>query len=288
MPDHTPPPDPRLHPWRPDLAADFLRGMVSAGRYVSGEARQSVRGISAIRRRPARDSERMTTLLYGQGFTVYDARDGWAWGQSAHDGYCGYVQESGLTRHLTEATHVVDALSAPVLPAASVRSAPVSDILYLGTPVTIVAEEGDFAGLAAGGWVFRRHLATVGAWRGDWVATAESFIGAPYLWGGMTVRGFDCSGLVAAALNRAGRVVPRDSDMQMAALGEPLADLPAPDALRRGDLLFWTGHVAVATGPDRVVHATVPSVIGESATGLIDRLAGQGLPLLAVRRLSSP
>jgi len=285
VPDPSPMPDPRLNPWRPDLAAESLRGVVQAPRYVAGEACQSVRGIAAVRRRPARESERMTTLLFGQRFTVFESHDGWAWGQSAHDGYCGFVHESGLTRHLVQATHVVDALSAPVLPAASVRAAPVSDILYLGAPVTVVAEEGDFTNISTGGWVFRRHLAPLGTLRGDWVATAESFVGAPYLWGGMTVRGLDCSGLVAAALNRSGIVAPRDSDLQMAMLGQAVEPAPAPDALRRGDLLFWTGHVAIATAPDCVVHATVPSVVGESAAGLIDRLAEQALPLLGVYRL---
>ena len=102
-----------------------------------------------------------------------------------------------------------------------------------------------------GGCLPLQHLAPVASREPDFVAVAERFLGTPYLWGGKTRLGLDCSGLVQIALNACGIRCPRDTDMQVAALGESVAD----DSRLRGDLIFWKGHIAIARDETTMIHA---------------------------------
>ena len=121
--------------------------------------------------------------------------------------------------------------------------------LSLGARLTIVAHEGDFAVSTDGLHLSLRHLAESGSREPDYVAVAERFLDTPYLWGGRTSEGIDCSGLVQTALAAAGAASPRDSDMQEAALGEPIAIDEPRTPLARGDLVFWKGHVGIMRDP---------------------------------------
>jgi cell wall-associated NlpC family hydrolase len=275
--------DRRLLPARPDLAAEHLRGRVEAARFVVGEARRVVDFAAPVRREPRPDAPLDTEALHGEAVTVYDEVEGWAWGQLARDLYVGWLPANALGKPLP-ATHRVGALRTFVYPAPSIKQPPLQPLSF-GSEVAVAAQEGHFARLAEGGFVFERHLQPVGTIEADPVAVAERFLGVPYLWGGRTSLGLDCSALVQTALEAAGRACPRDSDMQEHELGEPLAGGLA--ALRRGDLLFWKGHVAMARDAATMIHATAwtMSVIIEPIAEAVARIAAGGDPLRGVRRL---
>ncbi len=238
----------RLLPARPDLAAEELRGRVEAARFAAGERRCVTAELLDLTLTPDADAELATQLLHGEAFTVYEVRaDGLAWGQAALDGYVGYVAAAGLGP-ARPAGRRVTALRSHVYPRAAAR-ARTQAALPLGAEVQVTGTTGGFARLRGGGFVPRSHLEPV---PGDAVAQAERFLGVPYLWGGRSSMGLDCSALVQLALMLTGRSCPRDTDMQDAVLGTAL---PPEAPLRRGDLVFWMRHVGLMRDAQTLVHS---------------------------------
>jgi cell wall-associated NlpC family hydrolase len=203
-----------------------------------------------LRREPRPDAPLDTETLMGEAVVIYDEDEGWAWGQLQSDGYVGYMPSEALALG-PEPTHQVSVPRTFVYPAANLKVPPLH-FLSLGAGVAVAAAEGDYARLASGGFVYAAHLRARDEFAADFVTVAERLVGTPYLWGGKTSLGLDCSGLVQLALGAAGIRAPRDTDMQQAALGEQLTD---HGNLRRGDLVFWKGHVGVMLDHERLIHA---------------------------------
>jgi cell wall-associated NlpC family hydrolase len=242
--------DPRMTPARSDLAARYLEGKVTAARFVDGEVREVIEPQVPVRRAPAPDAPLDTEALMGERVTVFETtEEGWAWGQLDADRYVGFMPANGLAPPGPAPTHRVCALRTLVFPGPSIKLPPLAALSF-GARLAVVRHDDRFAATASGGHVPARHLAPVEAQESDFVAVAERFIGTPYLWGGKTSLGLDCSGLVQVALAACGLGCPRDSDMQEA-LGAAVAGGPA----RRGDLLFWKGHVAIVRDAATLVHA---------------------------------
>jgi cell wall-associated NlpC family hydrolase len=278
--------DPRLTPARPDLAAKYLEGKVKAARFVEGEAFEVIEAIAPLRRLPAADAEQMTQALRGERVTIYDRNgEGFAWGQLGSDGYVGWLPESTLARPLNPPTHKVTALTTLVFPGPSIKLPPLMP-LPMGARVSIVREDATFAVTAEGHHLPRQHLGPLDACTPDFVAVAERFAGAPYLWGGKSAFGIDCSGLVQVALTSAGIGCPRDSDMQCDALGRELSAAEAKH-LKRGDLIFWKGHVAIARDADTIVHANAHhmATVIENTKEAIARIKSAGSEVVAIKRL---
>ena len=245
--------DPRITPVRPDLAAAYLRSQVEASRYVEGRAAQVVVASASLRRGPDPNAPLETEALFGESVIVYDERGGWAWAQLQRDQYVGYLPADSLGAP-SEPTHLVAALRTHAYPGPAIKLPP-RLALSLGAQLKIVGREGDFGVSEDGLYLWSRHLAELGAGEADPVAVAERFLETPYLWGGRTSEGIDCSGLVQTALTAAGVASPRDSDMQEAVLGEPVAVDDPGAALARGDLVFWKGHVGIMRNSRTLLHA---------------------------------
>lgn len=272
--------DPRVLAWRADLAAEHLRGTKSADRHVRGREMQLRVSLAGLFEHSDGEAQRVSELLFGERFTVYDEADGWAWGQCATDGYVGYTAADGLTDALVDPTHVVGVLRTVAFSRPDLRSRPVA-MLHMNSPVTVGAREGGYSAIAGGGWIPDRHLVCVDDPADDHVAVARMFLGAPYLWGGRSSLGVDCSGLVQLALARTGIRAPRDSDQQEAALGGTV------DEAGTGDLVFTTGHVALVSAADRVLHANAHhmAVREEPLADFLARLDATGLAVSSIRRL---
>jgi len=272
--------DPRVVAWRADLAAEHLRGAIRADRYVRGRDMQLRVPLAGLFEHPGGEAQRVSELLFGERFTVYDEADGWAWGQCAADGYVGYTAADGLTATVVDPTHAIGVLRTVAFLRPDLRSRPVA-MLHMNSPVAVGAREGGYSAIAGSGWVPDRHLVPVGSPADDHVAVARMFLGAPYLWGGRSSLGVDCSGLVQLALARTGIRAPRDSDQQEAALGGTVVEAGT------GDLVFTTGHVALVSGADRVLHANAHhmAVREEPLADFLARLDATGLAVSSIRRL---
>lgn len=275
--------DPRLTPARPDLAAAHLRGKVEAARFVDGVAQEVIVGLAPMRTEPSHQSTLVTEALHGERMTVYETDDeGWAWGQLTADGYVGWLPAAALLTPGPAPTHRVSALRTLVFPGPSIKLPP-ADALPLGAQVAVVREQDTFAVTASGGYVPARHLTPLGIFETDYVAVAERFVGVPYLWGGKSSLGIDCSGLVQVALTASGVSCPRDSDMQERALGQSISLA----GLQRGDIIFWKGHVAIALGRNSMIHANAfhMQVAIEPVADAVTRIAAGGSAVTSARRV---
>lgn len=279
--------DRRLTPARGDIAAERLRGAVEAERFVPARRLVVRDGTAPVRRSPRPDAPLDTEALYGEAVDVYDTVEGWAWGQLAADLYVGWLPEDALTEPDGQGgdTRVVAALRTFVYPTPDIKTPPLL-VLPMGAAVEAREAVGRFVRIAPG-FVYAAHLRPSGEREADPVAVAERFLGVPYLWGGKTALGLDCSGLVQLSLRAAGIAAPRDSDMMEQGLGEPVGDGP----LRRGDLVFWKGHVGILRDAQTLLHANgeamaVTAEPLETAKARI--LAGNGGPVTAIRRVRLP
>lgn len=278
--------DPRRHAFRSDLAAASLAGKVDAPQYVEGERRQVMRASVPVRRRPAATAALDTEALFGETLTVFDVNEGWAWVQLDRDGYVGYLPADTLGSEVHEATHRVRSAGTFLYPVPDIKAPPVMH-LSLNAQLSVAESDETFCVLKTGGFVYTRHTAPIGRYARDFVTIAETLIGTPYLWGGRSRIGIDCSGLVQNALAAAGIDCPRDSDMQEAEVGEPIPPNSSLEDLKRGDLLFWDGHVGIMADGLMLLHANAHhmAVTVETLPEAIERIARSGTKLRAIRRL---
>ncbi len=252
--------DPRLHAFRPDLAAQNLSGRVESAHFVAGTPARVHRGVADLRRSPAADAPLDSQLLFGEEVTCYETKDGWAWVQNRADGYVGYVEAGALSEDLAAPSHRVAVLRSFLYPEPDLK-APTLDCLSITSPVAVVAERDGFGEIAGGGWIYSRHLEPLDAMAPDYVADALQFLGVPYLWGGRSSLGLDCSALIQLVMARAGVACPRDSDMQAAELGQLVSEGRPQRSLQRGDLIYMPGHAVIALDEEKVVHANAHDML---------------------------
>jgi cell wall-associated NlpC family hydrolase len=278
--------DPRLTPARPDLAALHLKGKITAARFVSGEELEIVDPLIALRGQPSTEAMLLTQALKGERVAIYDRNDeGFAWGQLKSDGYVGWLPDSTLVKPTLAPTHKITAIRTFAFPGPSIKLPPI-ETLPLGARIAVKREDGAFAVTHEGWYLPRQHIGDINHHERDFVAVAERFVGTPYLWGGKSSLGVDCSGLVQLSLTATGVDCPRDSDMQQNALGTTL-DGTESKKLKRGDLIFWKGHVAIVREAETIVHANAHhmATVIENMSEAVARISATGSEIVAIKRI---
>jgi cell wall-associated NlpC family hydrolase len=259
------------------VAAMELAGKVKADSYVIGTPKMVCRPVVDLRRAP--DGPRDRQVLLGALVTVFEEREGWSFVQLAN-GYVGYVQSVLLTTP-QNITHFVGTMATHAYIADDFRSEPLFSLPF-GARVTVVDERREFFETTSG-FVPKKHLRAVDRPFRDPINVAQLHFGVPYLWGGDSTRGIDCSGLIFASLWACGITCPGDSDLQCDVIG---ADVQGD--LKRGDIVFWDGHVGMMVDGETMLHAsaTPMATVYEPLKKVIARVEfqGQGQPL-ARRRL---
>jgi cell wall-associated NlpC family hydrolase len=272
--------DPRLNVHRPDLASVHLKHLVGAARYVEDTPAQCKVALAGIFKQPSDEATQLTQMLLGETMGVFERRDGWAWVQLDDDSYVGYVREAALRTDIVETTHRVRVPLTHLFPQADIKSRPPVSV-SMNARLKVDKDEGEFARLASGHFANTRHIST--ASETDFVSVAEQFLHTPYLWGGKSVVGIDCSGLVQVALQACGLGCPRDSDMQEQGLGQAVEQTD----MRRGDLVFWKGHVGIMQDAKTLLHANGHHmmVVSEPLQKAVSRIASKGSAITAVKRI---
>jgi cell wall-associated NlpC family hydrolase len=243
--------DPRTTLARPDLAEQALAGVVRAKTFRAIQPWQCATPTAAVRKAPEAQAEQLDQVVFGEAFDVLDRKNDWLWGRARRDGYVGWVEADAFAQPVLTPTHRVSAIRTYAYAEPDYKTAPLA-LLTLNALTTVERTEGGFAKIARTGWIALAHLSALGAFERDPVAVAERYLGAPYQWGGRESLGLDCSALVQQALYACGRGCPRDADMQAAETGEAI---DRARGLRRGDLVFWDGHVGLMIDTDRIIHA---------------------------------
>jgi cell wall-associated NlpC family hydrolase len=269
--------DLRVTPLRDGIAARALEGLEPAEVYLDPLPMSCTAPAAAIRSAPEAGGEQVDQLLFGERFDVLEEDRGFVLGQSARDGYVGYVEAAALGALQPAPTHRVAAIRTYAFEAPSIKARAIGPY-SINSLVVVEAQEGRLVKIAGSFWMTAEHLAPIGVFEDDHVTVATRFLGAPYLWGGRESLGLDCSGLVQQALMACGRACPRDTDQQQA-LGTKIE----PAEFGRGDLVFWKGHVAIGHGDGAILHANghhMATVI-EPLAAAIERIraAGYGDPV---------
>lgn len=266
--------DPRLNAYRLDLAEAGLEGKVDAAQFVEGEKARITVSTAELRSAPNLIKGIETQLLFGEPVTVFEYSRGWSWVKSDIDSYVGYLPDRFLADPEPQPTHWVTVPRTFVYPEAELKTQPVGG-LSMGSRIA-VEEEADIRGtrylvLEDGRAIVADHCRPVGEPENmDYVSIAARFLETPYLWGGRSGFGIDCSGLVQLSMMMTGMPAPRDSDMQAERLGEEISR----DQLKRGDLVFWTGHVGIMEDGGTILHANgyTMSVAREGFMAAIERI----------------
>ena len=230
-------------------------------------------GVSIADIRAMPDGKRDRQLIYGEDFRVLETAESWAYGCAEKDGYTGYLRADQLADHRIP-THFISARSSHIYAAPDFKTEEITALSF-GARLTVVATHDRFVELINGQFVPAPHIAPIDYLYGDPIAVAEHYIGVPYLWGGNSIWGLDCSGLVQTALLACGLDCPGDADLQEASVGNLIGDNARPE---RGDLFFWKGHVGLIRDENTLLHANAShmAVVDEPLDAAIERIKAQG------------
>lgn len=273
--------DPRLTLARPEVADVRLRDMVAAARYAEPQRMQVAAEIVDVRGAPD-GASLVTQFLHGEIVDTLEVSNGLLLGKSLTDGYVGYCAASDLVPVGPPPTHRIVAPWSQIFPEPTLKRIPTGGLPYMAR-VAVLDEAEGYARLGPDAWVPAQHLETLETVASDFVAVAETLMGASYLWGGRSADGLDCSALVQLSLEQAGVAFPRDSDQQ----AREGAAVKGP--LRRGDLVFWQGHVGIMQDAERLLHANMHHmrVVSEPLDTAVARIAASPTgPVTAQRRLN--
>ena len=276
--------DPRLHAFRPDLADVKLQDRVVAKKFAAGVPMEVVVPIAPLHREASVTAMQTTQALFGERLMAFEIADDWIWGQLTRDGYVGYIAKTDVSQELTNPTHRVSVPATFLYPLPDIKSQPPVS-LPMNARLAIVESDEKFSKLANGRHVYTKHIRLLSETEADFVGVAEKFLHVPYYWGGKTSQGLDCSGLVQTALEACGTFSPRDTDMQETQLGQSVLinDL---DGLRRGDLIFWNGHVGIMADQKTLLHANGHHMmtVKEPLSEAVARIAGTYGQVTSIRR----
>lgn len=275
--DNHPKLDPRVTPAGPELARSTLKGIVNSAAFTEGTRATIICSNIGLKENPDPLAANNTELIFGETIVVLKTSGGWAWVQATNDDYVGYLPEVAFNGISMDTTHKVSVplthfYGTPDMKQPALMAVPMGAVIQATDRkskgyIEVIFPNGNNIRV----WAFENHLTPIPTPLSDATSVAESFEKAPYLWAGRTVSGIDCSGLVQLVHKMVGLDLPRDTDMQLAALKN---DIPEDEPFQRGDILFSPGHVVMMVDDTHIIHAnaTHMQVVIETLDGFLARI----------------
>ena len=246
--------DKAINPYRDDIAASKLAGIVDALTFIEPEEMQINIPSAFLKSAPDSKSPSLNESLLGDLFEVYEIKNGFAWGQLARDNYVGYIETHALNDDIFTPSHKINVLRTYGFAEPSIKSKIIST-LSLGAKIAANGQvQNGFYDCGEFGFVFAKHICEIGEFFDDPAAIASLYLNAPYTWGGNSSFGVDCSGLAQNAFAACGINLPRDARMQEE-IGQNIEIKPDLSGLKRNDLIFWKGHVGIMMDETNIIHA---------------------------------
>lgn len=277
--------DKAINPYRDDIAAIKLKGIIEAPNFVDAERMQINVPRAFLKSAPDIESPSLNEALLGDIFDVYEIKNGFAWGQLERDNYVGYIQTSALDDNLFKPSHKIKTIRTYGFKEPSIKSRIIST-LSLGAQILPKGEiENGFYNCGELGFVFAKHVCALDEYFDDPAQIAQMYLGAPYTWGGNSSIGVDCSGLAQNSFRACAINLPRDARMQEE-LGQNIEIKPDLSGLKRNDLIFWQGHVAIMIDETNIIHANAYHLMTviEPLEEANQRYLGNNLPIRTIRR----
>ncbi len=279
--------DPRVTPARGDIAADWLDGFLKADKFVKPKKSVITATAANLYKNPDYRTGIETQLLYGETFDILEEKDDWVWGQSQTDGYVGYIKAENISPEKVTPTHQVINIGAWALDEADMKSRPMKQHSF-GSLVEVIDYDDKFYLLSDHTYMFAGHLRALDEPDADPVGHAFRFLGVPYLWGGRSCAGIDCSALIQLCHAQCGISMPRDADMQQKSVGKALGTDFNAVSLVPGDLIFWQGHVGMMIDARNMIHANTRAMavsIDELSEYAKFKGENERRPITAIKRI---
>jgi hypothetical protein len=278
--------DKNTNPYRDDIAAEKLRGLVGATKFIAPVTKQIVSGSASMKSAPSDNASQVSEALCGDIFEIYEEKDGYSWGQIVRNEYVGYIKSESLADKIINPNRKIRALRTYGFSIPKVQGMVIANLSMNAQVFATEKKENGFVDCGRHGWIYEKHLATLDEYYSDPAEVAQMFLHAPYYWGGVQSNGLDCSGLVETSFAACGIKLPRDAYMQEKC-GQELAIKDDLSGLKRNDLIFWKGHVGIMLDEVNFIHANGwhMCVAIEPLFEANERYLKLDLPIRSIRRV---
>ena len=247
--------------------------------------KQVITPVSDLRKKPDKMSELETQCLLGENLILIEKKNDWGYCKCELDNYYGWINLSELGE-IDSSNYKINTLLTHVYSEPDMKS----NILYclhFNSKVSIIKKYQNWSKVSIGkndGYIFNRHITKLSNVDNNFVRTSKLFLNTPYLWGGKTCLGIDCSGLVQIVLHSAGIYIPRNTSEQQSFTSERLIEKKKVEDFC---LIFWKGHVAISIEKNKIIHSNAyhMSVIIEPLDEAITRIKNSYGDIIVIKKI---
>ena len=206
--------------------------------------------LSNIYKKPNAFSEVTSQILYGEKFKIISKNKNWIKIKVSFDNYTGYIKNKYYTKD-HQPTHKIFTLKANIY---NKQKNKTKNFLPFASRISMINENKKFVEFEKDKWINKKDIKKINHIEKDYLKVLKMFLKIKYLWGGKTYRGIDCSAILQLFFYYNNKFYPRDTKDQI----KYSAKKNRSKVFKKGDIIFWKGHVAVCINAQKLIHAYGP------------------------------